>query len=113
MNLLDNKSMQILAVIVLAVTIKVFMDHRRKEYKGTYNPDGSYNNITAVKHDMTKAFWVELFVILVMGIATGEKLYDPSNILGSWVGKTMVIVAAYFTFHEFIQPYVIDKLPNW
>lgn len=113
MNLLDNKNMQILAVIILAVTVKLFLDHKRSSYKGVYNPSGAYDNITAVKHDMTKALWVELFPLMAIGLASGDKFYDPNDFMGSWLGRTLAIVAGYFTYHEFIQPYLVERLPNW
>ena len=91
----------------------MYIDHRRNGYQGPYNPNGSYGNITAVKHDVTKAFTVELFVMLILGLAAGQKLYDPQNMLNSWVGKTMVIVAGYFVYHEFVQPYIVNSLPNF
>lgn len=109
----NQKYSQIVAIILLIVSIKMYIDHRKLKYQGPYNPAGNYNNISAVKHDMSKAFTVELFVLLVLGLATGEKLYDSNNMLGSWLGKTMVIVTAYFVFHEFVQPYIINVLPNW
>ena len=113
MNLGNNTNMQVVALLVLAVSVKLFMDHRRIGYSGVYNPSGSYENITAVKHDMTKAFWVELFILMALGLGSGEVFYDANNVLGSWLGKSMVIVASYFTYYEMLQPYVIDRLPVW
>jgi len=113
MNFANNRNMQLLAVLVLAVTVKLFIDHRRQGYSGVYQPSGAYDNITAVKHDMTKGFWVELFVMMVMGLGANEVFYDSNNFLGSWIGKALVIVAGYFTYHELVQPYIVNRLPNW
>jgi len=109
----NPKYLQILAIIVLAIAIKVYIDHRKQHYKGVYSPSGNYANITAVKHDMTKAFTVELFVLLVFGLASGQQFYNTENMLDSWLGKSLVIVASYFVFHELVQPYIVNELPNW
>jgi hypothetical protein len=113
MNLLNTRNLQILAVIILAVSIKMYIDHRKKGYLGPYNPAGAYDNITAVKHDMTKALSVDLFVMLVLGMATGQQFYNPDNMLDSWLGKALVTVAAFFVYHEFVQPYIVNALPNF
>jgi len=113
MNLLNNRNIQILAVLVLAVSVKLYIDHRRRGYTGAYKPDGKYDNTTAVKQDMTKHLWVELFVLMVVGLSSGESFYDSENIFGSWIGKAMAMVAGYFTYYEFVQPYVVNKMPNW
>lgn len=108
----NQRNLQIIAVIVLAIAIKLYLDHKKADYAGPYNPAGAYDNITAVKHDMAKAFSVDLFLLLVFGLAAGQKLYDANNILDSWIGKAIATVAAFFVFHEFVQPYIVNKLPN-
>jgi len=101
----------ILALIIIAVTVKLFIDHRKSGYSGAYQITGSYKNISAVKHDMTKGLWVEMFMVLVFGLAMGEQFYNPRDMLNSIIGKWVVVVLAYFTYHELIQPYVINMLP--
>jgi len=109
----NDKLPQIIGIILLIISIKMFIDHRRGDYVGPYNPSGSYDNVTAVKHDLTKVFTVELFTMLILGLASGQKLYDPKNMLNSWLGKTMVMVTGFFVFHEFVQPYIINSIPNF
>jgi hypothetical protein len=113
MNFANNRNLQLIALLFLIVAIKLFIDHRRQGYKGAYNPAGSYENVTSVKHDMTKTFWVDLFVMMVMGLGSGQAFYDSDNVLGSWIGRTLVAVAGYFTYHEMVQPYVVNRMPVW
>lgn len=110
MNILSDNNMKLVALIVLIISIKLFLDHRRASYTGVYDAAG-YSDISNIKHDLTKTFWVELFVLLSIGLANGEKLYDPDNFTGSWIGKTMIIVFGYFTYYELVQPYIVKKLP--
>lgn len=103
---------QIIALILVVVSAKLFFDHRRQGYQGEYRPAGNYDNISAVKHDLFKAFVVELIPLLIYGLGT-DKFFDMNRPLESWLGKTMVIVSGYFIFHELIQPYIVNKLPYW
>jgi hypothetical protein len=109
----NQKNLQIISVIILAIAIKVYIDHRTVGYKGPYRPSGAYDNITAVKHDVTKSFSVDLFIMLALGMSVGEKFYDSNNMLNSWLGKAMVTATSYFVYHELVQPYVANALPNW
>lgn len=110
---IEQRHLQIIALVMFVVAIKFFIDHRKKKYKGVYQKDGSYEDISAVKHDMTKSFFVELVPLLVFGLATGEKFFDPDDFLGSWVGKTTIVVISYFMFYELIQPYIVTRLPDF
>ena len=105
--------MHIIAILLLVIAVKLFLDHRKKNYKGVYKPYGNYEKITAVKHDLFKAFTVELFPLLVFGLASGQKFYDSQNPINSWVGRSIVILCGYLVYHELVQPYVINKLPYW
>jgi hypothetical protein len=103
--------MYVVILVLLVVSTKLFLDHRKKEYDGCYKPYGNYENITCLKHDLTKIFTVQLIPLLVYGIASGDKFYDTTNPLDSWVGKTVLIFACYFIFHEIVQPYIVNKMP--
>lgn len=110
--MMELKNTQIASVVMVVLSIIKYMNHKKKNYEGEYKADGSYDNITAVKHDMTKALFIELFMIAMLGLS-GERFYDSENILNSWVGKTMVILASYFVYYQLVQPYVINKMPNF
>jgi hypothetical protein len=113
MNFSNSKNMQILALLIFVVSIKLFIDHRKNGYNGEHRINGDYDKITPVKHDVFKAFWVDFFIMLVLGLGSGELFYDPANLLGSWLGKTLVGVSAYLTYYELLEPYVVNKLPSW
>lgn len=110
---LFNKQNIIIALVLLLVSIKLFFDHRKTGYDGVYKPYNDYKSISALKHDIFKAFFLELFPIIVYGLAMNETFFDSNNILGSWVGKTMVILAGYFIYYELVQPYLVRKTPYW
>ena len=111
--MIDITYTKIIAVIMIIIAVKLFLDHRRKGYEGKYKPFGNYENITVVKHDLFKVFTAELLPLLVFGLASGEKFYNSSDPLNSWVGKTMVILSGYFVYHELVQPYLVSRLPYW
>lgn len=103
----------IIALVLILVSAKLFFDHRKADYAGTYKPYGDYKKVSALKHDLFKAFFLELFPIIIYGLAMNEKFFDANNILNSWVGKTGVILAGYFVYYELAQPYIINRLAYW
>lgn len=104
---------QWIVLILVLISVKLFVDHRKKNYVGVYKPYNNYEQISYVKHDLFKIFVVQLIPLLVYGIASGDKFYDSSNPLNSWVGKTATILTGFFIFYELVQPYVLTKLPYW
>lgn len=105
-----NYAYWILLILVI-VSFKLFIDHRKRNYNGTYKPYGNYENITSLKHDLAKMFVVQVIPLLIYGMASGDKLYDVANPINSSIGKIVIIMACYFVFHELVQPYVINKIP--
>jgi len=108
-----NNQNILIAVVLVIVSLKLFFDHRKADYAGVYKPYSDYKNISALKHDMFKAFFLELFPIIVYGLAVNEKLFDSNNFLGSWVGKTVVILAGYLVYYELIQPHIVNKIKSF
>ncbi len=104
------KFFRVIAFIILLIAIKMYINHRRSDYKGKYNPFMIYNNISFVKHDITKILFISLFPMMIYGLNKNEKFFDLNNMLHSKVGKIAVFLLGYFIYHELIQPYIITKL---
>ena len=104
---------QILAIIFILVSIKLFFDHRKKEYDGPYKTHAGYENITVFKYDAFKAFTIELIPLLIIGLSTGQKFFDSTDPFNCWIGRVALILFALLIYHELLLPYVITKLPRW
>jgi hypothetical protein len=109
---IQQKHLQIVGLILFVVAIKLYFQHRQDNYNGMFKKNGSYSTIGSTRHDVTKVFFVELFPFLILGLANDEPFFDSNNFLGSWVGKTAVIVTGYFIYHEVIQPYIVTRIPG-
>jgi len=104
-----NKS-QIITLLLLIISIKLFYVHRNKNYKGHYDFHGTYKNVSLTTHDIFKAVIVELIMLLVIGLDSGYSFFDISDPIHSWVGKILAISAGYLIYHELILPYGIYYL---
>ena len=106
---------KVLAVILFALALKMFLDHRKADYVGLYNKSGSYEQVSAVKHDMFKDLFVGLFVLLACGFAFDGKMFefDWKDLCKSWAGEKLISMGGYFVFHQLVQPYMLTKLPNF
>jgi hypothetical protein len=109
----NTTQLQIVAFLLLAISIKLYVDHRRAEYNGPHKEDGSYDTLTPLKHDMMKQFSMDMFAFLVYGLSSGEKFFDGQNFLGSKLGNMMVSVAGYFVYYEIIEPYIAASVPKF
>lgn len=103
----------IVALVLLAVSAKLFVDHRSGNYVGIWNFAGSYPTISSGKHDVTKVVFTELFPLLVYGLTAGQKFFDPNDFLNSSLGRIFVVASGYFVYHELVQPYVVARMPAW
>ena len=97
-----------LALILLIVCIKLYTDHQGEQ--DTYKSDGSYSNMTPMKHDLFKQLTLDVFPLLVYGIATDDVFYDPNNILDSVVGKVGVGLASYVVYYQLVEPYFANRV---
>ena len=113
MDFVNPDSMRILALIMSVISLKIFMDHSKKDYEGPYRQDAVYPSVSPLKHDMVKSVFVDMFPLLIYGLASNERFYDPNNFLGSVLGKSLVVSFAYFVFYVWFQPYVMTRVPNW
>jgi len=99
-----------LALILLIVCIKLYTDHTAQGAQSLYKDDGSYENITPMKHDLFKQLTLDLFPLLVYGIATDDVFYNPNNILDSIVGKIGVGLASYVVYYQLVEPYYVNRV---
>jgi len=106
---MDTQYHRYIALILIAVAVKLFFDHRKPTYKGVYGKETEM--MSPVKNNMFRTFWVELFPILVYGLAAGDSFWNSENPLNSWIGRTAVVIAGFFTYYEFFQPYVVMRTP--
>ena len=104
---------QYLALAILLISLKLYRDHRQTGYAGPYNDSGSYDTISPMKHDLLKQLTLDVFPILVFGLATGEQLYNPNNMLNSIVGRVGVGLAAYVVYYQLVEPYLNARVQRF
>ena len=106
-------SNQLLAIGIVLVTVKLYMDHRKKNYDGPYNDSSSYKNISPMKHDLFKQTTLDLFPILIYGITSGDKFFDQNDIFNSIFGRISVGLVSYIIYYQLVEPYINAKIPRF
>lgn len=109
---IQQKHLQIVALVLFVISIKLYFQHRKDGYNGDFEKSGTYDRIGSTRHDVTKVFFTELFPFLIFGLSANEPFFDSNNLLGSWVTKITVFVTGYFIYHEVIQPYIVTRIPG-
>lgn len=104
-----------IGVTLIVISIILFFIHRKNNDNqdiGEYKFNNQYKNVSLTKHDLGKAFVVELVLILIYGLGN-QKFFDSKDILNSWVGRTGVIIIGFLVYHELFQPYIVNKIPKF
>lgn len=102
----------IIAIVMVIITLYFYNMHYKSDYDGPHRKDSVYDNITPMKHDVFKTLFVEVFIILVHGLARDERFVFSKDFFRSEAGRILAAMAAYFVFYELFQPYVLPKLPS-
>jgi hypothetical protein len=93
---------------------------------GQYSDSGDYANISPMKHDIFKQLTLDIVLIglvfVLLEVVGGvESFYDASDFLSfknfrefrlSIVGGSMISVIGYTIYYQFVEPYIVNRLPR-
>jgi hypothetical protein len=103
---IDNKEM---SVIIFAFFL-VMIYYRSQQRGSEYARNGSYKNVSPLKHDLLKETTLQLIPLLFFTLGR-DKLYDSDKPLNSILGKVFVGLLGYSTYYLIIEPYIANKTP--
>ena len=78
-----------------------------------YSNENTYENITPMKHDIFKQLTVDIFGVVLLGLVTQKELINLDDLPNSIVGKSLLTCFGFAVYYQIIQPYLINKLPNF
>ena len=99
---------QIYGVALIALGIYLY-NYYRTTTNTQYKDDGSYDNMTPLKHDLFKTAITELFPLLFFPLAAGQ-FYNQDDLLNSFVGRLVVSLFSFFVYYVVFEPNVFNKL---
>ena len=115
---MDTKQWIMLAVSIIVLII-VWNKNKPNNVEegeaegGKYSDANAYVNITPMKHDIFKQMTIDLTPYLMLGLISGNDLFSIDKFEQSAVGKTLLAGFGYAIFYQFIQPYVVNRIPNF
>ena len=80
---------------------------------GKYSDANNYKNISPMKHDIYKQLTLDLTPLLLLSLVSSEEFFSISNFEQSAVGKSLLSGLSYVVFYQFVQPYIVNRLPNF
>ena len=105
-----NQYTLVIGGLFVLTALKLYSVQNVAGYVGAYKESNVYDNVSAMKHDLYKAFFTGVFPLLIFGLNSSGPFFDPKNIMGSQLTNQLVIVMSYFIFYQFIQPYVVNRV---
>ena len=106
-------------VLVVCALVSIYLINKNSvktevaAQSGQFSNFGKYANVTPLKHDVFKQFFV-VFTSLMFFDASfvGKPLFDSTNPFGSIVGRGIIISSLFAVFHGVVQP-LINYLPSF
>jgi hypothetical protein len=104
--MLGVKETRLIFFVILLITIKLYIDHRKEEYRGEYNIKGDYKYISQVKRDIVKFATIIISFILVYGTLP----LTINDLLTNWIGNLFVLCSSIMIYYELLEPYLFNKI---
>jgi len=113
-----NRLQIILLFIVIIITNNIWTYNLKNNTDenapiGKYSNTNSYANISAMKHDIYKEVALYILPYLFVNSIKSEEFFSINKFEDSIIGQTTLTVLSYIIYYQIIQPYIINKLPNF
>ena len=113
-----NRSRLLILFIVIIITNNIWQYNLKNKIDenapiGKYSNINSYANISPLKHDIYKEIVLDILPFLFVNSIKSEEFFSIENFDNSIFGQTLLIVLTYIIYYQIIQPYIINKLPNF
>jgi len=102
---------QLLAVVSIGASWYLFQRHalqRQQNESSEFRLQAGYPKLSPFKHDVFKAFTVEIIPLLLLS-ANSSNLLDFSDPYNNVVSRAALIFVYYLVFYHFVEPYVANK----
>jgi hypothetical protein len=110
---MNNKTLLIFGTFILLV---IYNNNKKNAVKniaprGKYSETGQYDQITPMKHDIFKTITLNVLPIILFNLSNKTQLFNSKDIFNSVTGQTIIAIFILVTYHQFIQPYIVNCLP--
>ena len=78
-----------------------------------YSNANTYKYITPMKHDIFKQLTIDIVPLLLLGIISYKELISLEKFEESPLGKSLLTGVGYAIFYQYVQPYIVNRLPNF
>lgn len=113
---MDNHKYTILIFLIIFLTIQWHKNRKNNEDNadsGKYSDNNMYQNISPMKHDIFKQVTVDLGAVIILGLASSLEIWNPDKPVDSIIGRSIISILGYVVYYQFIQPYLVNSLPNF
>ena len=113
-----NSYQLIILVVILFMLIILWYKNKKNNVNNDapvskYSNANTYANITPMKHDIFKQLTIDILPSLLLGIISYKELITLEKFEESPLGKSLLAGVGYAIFYQFVQPYLVNRLPNF
>jgi hypothetical protein len=107
----------ILLLFVIITLVNLWINNKKKNVpeakEDEYSENNVYVNITPMKHDIFKQISIDIIPMVLLGLMTKDNIFNIDDFENSVVGKSIMSAISFALYYQFIQPYMINKIPNF
>ena len=113
-----SKWMIILLIIIFLVNlwannIKNNVASSAEAKEGSYSDNNVYVNISPMKHDIFKQISIDVIPLLIFGLINRDNFFSVDDFENSIVGKSLMAFISFGLYYQYIQPYIVNRLPKF
>lgn len=104
---------QLIGVGLILVSWNLFQRHyeqRKQKASSEFKLQAGYSKLSPFKHDVFKAFTVEIIPILLLS-NNASSLLDFSDPVNNIVSRAGLIFVYFLVFYHFVEPYIANRTP--
>jgi hypothetical protein len=108
----------IILIVAIIIMYNIWTNNKKNDTVnvatiGKYSEANNYKNITPMKHDIYKQLTIDLTPLLLLNLVSSDEFFSINNFEQSAVGKSLLSGLSYVVFYQLIQPYIVNRLPNF
>ena len=66
-----------------------------------------------MKHDIFKQLTIDVMPLLLLGLVSFQDIISIEKFEESPLGRSLLTGVGYTIFYQYVQPYIVNRLPNF
>ena len=114
-----NNNQWIILAITIVILVIIWKRNKSNDAGEDEAPALKYSNanvykfITPMKHDIFKQLTIDISPLVLLGLVSYSDLFSIKKFEESPIGKSLLSGVGYAIYYQFVQPYLVNIIPNF